>query len=176
MKYKYNNEWKEMNVKVSDTLPIGSVVDYDGEVVPSGWEEVNGLIESGTWTPVLACVGSEQAPTYTISIVRGKYRRIEDLVYIEFYIRGVITALNGTNNYAIVKGLPYNTSAQYQGQQALGKGIVYELLDNPINIVLNPYNDGIRIQNTDGSAAAAYKVTTAPYFEIGGSGWYIAES
>ena len=41
MKYKYNNEWKELNVKVSDTLPIGSIVEYDGDTVPIGYEEVN---------------------------------------------------------------------------------------------------------------------------------------
>ena len=54
MKYKYNNEWKEMNVKVSDTLPIGSVVEYDGETIPAGWEEISSYstdeVETGdTW-------------------------------------------------------------------------------------------------------------------------------
>ena len=132
------------------------------------------IVKSGTWTPILACVGNEQAPTYTATIVSGKYRIIGDLVYIEFYIRGKITALNGTNNYAIIKGLPYNTSDLHQGQQALAKGILYELLDTAINVVFDVYNDGIRIQNTDGSVAAQYKVTTGSYFEIGGSGFYIA--
>lgn len=41
MKYKYNNEWKELNVKVSDTLPIGAIVEYNGDTVPIGYEEVN---------------------------------------------------------------------------------------------------------------------------------------
>ena len=41
MKYKYNNEWKDLTVKAGDTLPIGTIVEYDGNTVPSGYEEVN---------------------------------------------------------------------------------------------------------------------------------------
>lgn len=40
MKYKYNNQWKDLTVKAGDTLPIGTIVDYDGTVIPSGYEEV----------------------------------------------------------------------------------------------------------------------------------------
>ena len=41
MKYKYNNQWKDLTVKAGDTLPIGTIVTYDGDTVPSGYEEVN---------------------------------------------------------------------------------------------------------------------------------------
>lgn len=34
-------EFKNTKVKVSDTLPVGTEVDYDGTDVPSGWEKVN---------------------------------------------------------------------------------------------------------------------------------------
>ena len=41
MKYKNENgEWKDIYVKASDTLPIGAEVDYDGDDIPAGWEEV----------------------------------------------------------------------------------------------------------------------------------------
>lgn len=33
-------EMKEISVKAADTLPIGTIVDYDGDEVPPGWEEV----------------------------------------------------------------------------------------------------------------------------------------
>ena len=36
-----NGEKKQMIVKVGDTLPIGTEVDYDGSVVPDGWEVVD---------------------------------------------------------------------------------------------------------------------------------------
>lgn len=44
MKYKYNNEWKDLTVKAGDTLPIGTIVDYDGDTVPTGYEEVENTI------------------------------------------------------------------------------------------------------------------------------------
>ena len=42
MKYRDpdTREFKDITVKTSDTLPIGTIVDYDGTEVPSGWENV----------------------------------------------------------------------------------------------------------------------------------------
>lgn len=43
MKYKdpVTGEMKTLSVKAADTLPIGTIVDYDGDEVPDGWEEVD---------------------------------------------------------------------------------------------------------------------------------------
>lgn len=43
MKYRdpQTGEFKDITVKVSDTLPIGTEVDYDGTTVPNGWEQVD---------------------------------------------------------------------------------------------------------------------------------------
>lgn len=43
MKYKdpITGEFKNIPLKASDTLPVGSIVDYDGDTVPDGWEEVS---------------------------------------------------------------------------------------------------------------------------------------
>ena len=42
MKYRdpETGEFKELYVKAADTLPVGTEVDYDGDEVPAGWEEV----------------------------------------------------------------------------------------------------------------------------------------
>ena len=52
MKYKdENGQWQDIILEPSgDTLPIGSIVDYDGEEVPYGYEKVEEthLIESGS--------------------------------------------------------------------------------------------------------------------------------
>lgn len=42
MKYKdpATGEWKEIYTKTADTLPVGSIVDFEGNEVPTGWEEV----------------------------------------------------------------------------------------------------------------------------------------
>lgn len=43
MKYRdpVTGEFKDITVKVSDTLPIGAEVDYEGTTVPSGWKQVD---------------------------------------------------------------------------------------------------------------------------------------
>lgn len=42
MKYRdpETGEFKELYTKAADTLPVGTVVDYDGDEVPAGWEKV----------------------------------------------------------------------------------------------------------------------------------------
>lgn len=46
LKYKdpTTGQFKEISVKVADSLPIGTEVDYDGETVPTGWEEVDNIL------------------------------------------------------------------------------------------------------------------------------------
>lgn len=40
MKYNDNGEVKNIIIKSGDTLPIGTEVEYDGETIPAGWQEV----------------------------------------------------------------------------------------------------------------------------------------
>ena len=43
MKYRdpQTGEFKDITVKASDTLPIGTIVDYDGDNIPNNWELVD---------------------------------------------------------------------------------------------------------------------------------------
>lgn len=43
LKYKdpITGDWKELANSVGDTLPIGAIVEYDGENVPANWEQVS---------------------------------------------------------------------------------------------------------------------------------------
>lgn len=42
MKYRdpYTGDFTDLYLKTSDTLPVGTEVDYEGETAPAGWEEV----------------------------------------------------------------------------------------------------------------------------------------
>ena len=53
IKYKDNGEYKDIVVKVGDTSPIGLVADYDGSVVPNGWEQVDDPNEYSTTEQVV---------------------------------------------------------------------------------------------------------------------------
>lgn len=127
--------------------------------------------ETGTWTPKLGTVG-EADPTYTTTIVRGNYTKIGKMVFVSFLIRGKITALNGTNNYGCVKGLPFTPKDYAMGEQSFGTGILYGITNNDTNMTMGINNGVIRIQNGYGAGASALKVTTTSYFEVGASGWY----
>lgn len=68
MKYKdpTTGNFKEINVKVADTLPVGSEVDYNGTTIPTGWEEVDSPndysteeTKIGTWID-----GKDRKPLY----------------------------------------------------------------------------------------------------------------
>ena len=50
MKYKDSQgNFQDIYVKVGDNIPVGGEMDFDGNTVPVGWEEVN---EEYTLTPV----------------------------------------------------------------------------------------------------------------------------
>lgn len=129
----------------------------------------NKIIE-GVWVPKISTLEGVD-PTVTYEWQYGKYKKIGSLVFISFRIRGKITALNGTNNYGIITGLPFASTTSI-GQNPLTLGSLYGLLYNPNNSALFVLDDYIRIQNNYGSEAAGLKITETSYFEINGSGWY----
>ena len=56
MNYNDNGTVKQITVKAGDTLPVGTEVDFNGNTIPAGWEEVdnpNNYSETetkiGTW-------------------------------------------------------------------------------------------------------------------------------
>jgi len=70
MKYKYNGEWLDINIKALDSMPVGTIVDYDGNVsdIPSGWEQ--------TMYPVLAYDGNSSTEI-TLNTSTTNYNFIE---------------------------------------------------------------------------------------------------
>ena len=37
MKYKYNGQWYDVSIKALDSMPIGSIILFAGETIPTGW-------------------------------------------------------------------------------------------------------------------------------------------
>ena len=146
---------------------------YMRVLTPSGWSSWNPLTTiSGTWTPTITTVEGVE-PTVEYTSRRGFYRKIGNMVYVDFYIRGKITALNGTYNYSMIKGLPYPSTKNVGfGQRCITLAVLYSLIQSPTDITLVLYDDYIRIQGGYGSYATTLQVTPTSYFEIGGSGWY----
>lgn len=132
-------------------------------------------IESGTWTPELTTVEGA-TPTITYTTRYGKYRKIGDLIFVEFYIRGKITALTGTNNFGAISGLPYTASYTTAGDSPCSLGVLYGVSDSQTDGKANFMGSLIRLYGNNGATSMALKITTTSYMEIGGSGWYIKTS
>lgn len=127
----------------------------------------------GTWTPTLTTL-ENVAPTMTYTIQQGTYKKLGKLVYLSFYIRGNITALNGSENYAKITGIPY-ASSKTMLESILSVGGLYQMLEDETNA--NAFINGniIRVQTQYGEVAGKLKVTPTDgtnYFEISASGWY----
>lgn len=127
----------------------------------------------GTWTPTLTTLEGK-APTMEYLIQRGTYKKIGKLVYLSFYIRGKITKLNGTNNYAVITGIPYSSSKVLM-ESGLNINGLYQMLQVDANASAMIDGNVIRVQFSYGEIAGKLKVTPtdgAGYFEISASGWY----
>ena len=83
----------------------------------------------GTWIPSINTV-EEKNPTISYTTQVGKYNKIGKLIFVDFYIRGKITKLNGSENYAVIEGLPFASRKKYFGQQALNVALVYSLIED----------------------------------------------
>lgn len=130
-------------------------------------------MEEGTWTPKLNTLEGK-APTMEYLIQRGAYKKIGKLVYLSFYIRGKITKLNGTDNYAVITGIPYSSS-KVMLESILNVGGLYQMLESDTNANALINGDIIRVQIQYGEVASKLKVTPTVgigYFEISASGWY----
>lgn len=141
-------------------------------------KEKDKLSGVGAWTPAITTYEGKP-PTVEYTERRGLYIKLGKLVYIEFKLRGKITALNGTNNYAMIKGLPFSTRDDLsEGREALSKGVIYNMLNSSSNVTLQIHNDSIKPKAGDGTSATKLIVTPAgnyDYFEIGGNGWYLTK-
>lgn len=127
----------------------------------------------GNWTPVLTTLEGK-APTMEYLIQRGTYKKIGKLVYLSFYIRGKITKLNGTNNYAVITGIPYSSSKSLM-ESGLNINGLYQMLEIDANAGVLIDGNIIRVQSNYGESAGILKVTPTEgtgYFEISASGWY----
>ncbi len=127
----------------------------------------------GTWTPTLTTL-EDKAPSMEYLIQRGTYKKIGKLVYLSFYIRGKITKLNGTDNYAVIKGIPYSSSKALM-ESGLNINGLYQMLEIDANAGALIDGNIIRVQSSYGETAGILKVTPTGgvgYFEISASGWY----
>lgn len=85
MKYNDNGEIKNIVVKAADSLPVGTIVEYDGDSIPAGYEEIDvgkirktyqGVVPTGK---VLNSESSSLNDTYSCDYINEKFNDIETI-------------------------------------------------------------------------------------------------
>lgn len=167
-------------LRLSDSYVLQKYYKYDGvgsferKCVRGTWEnwietpyEIN-----GTWIPELSTLEGAE-PTIDYTSRRGGYKKLGNMVFISFFIQGSITGLSGTDNYAIVRGLPFENKALSLGENTLSTGVAYNCVATTGEIQLLVYQNIIRIQSARGATAVRWQLTpSGAFFRLAGSGWY----
>lgn len=144
------------------------------EAIKSLNEKISELEKSGTWTPVLSCL-NEASPTVSLTSQEGSYLKIGKLVFVQFFVRGQITALNGTSNRALITGLPFTPKVLLNNYSSgLTISTLYNALENETNAVFALTEAGIKLQKDYGANTANWKMTNN--FILSGSGCYETEA
>ena len=106
-----NGQRKQQVVKVGDTLPVDSIIDYDGDSVPSGWEQVTDTYTNNGMTlnkigNVVYCniyTGSTATTNGVISTIPNDYKPTTSIFQAtkfyngSAYVDGYIEATNTGN-------------------------------------------------------------------------------
>lgn len=172
------NEISDISESISDTIEvedktkIAPSIRLTEELIQSQQSEI--AMETQTWQPVLSVL-NETAPTITYEFQNGVYTKIGNLAFIDFHIRGKVTALNGTNNYVLIPNLPLpNRNGDYGNTAStVNLSLIMGLLSNDVP---NPSgyidSNGIRIMSITSGAFGKLKVTEGTRFDFRGAGWY----
>lgn len=109
-----NGELKELVIKANDSIPAGSVIDYDGDVVPEGYEQVEDKTEikiteledkinNMKYLSILGSVGDNETKTFIVN--SGKV-----YLYINSHIFQRCIVLITIYNDIIAKDIIYKSS------------------------------------------------------------------
>lgn len=124
-------------------------------------------ISSGTWTPTLAS-RSGTNPTYTVYYRYARYYRINNLVYITFHLKVNIT--NAGTDYACIRGLPFATTNNMDGQGLALRECFGGLDHNPGSAFIPDSSSIIYLQTVGGEGSQQWRTGDT---WIGFSGCYI---
>lgn len=141
MRYKdKDGNWKELSVKASDTLPIGTIVEYDGTEVPSGYEVVEDskvLYETDDYKTYSYPINLNDNPlNYKKIVVYGIFKDniargiFESLCFPDVQPSGTLNIIAFGGAYGGIYSLRYNFSST---QLTKSNDIAFEGSNGSIN-------------------------------------------
>lgn len=136
IKYKdpTTGQFKDISVKVADSLPIGTEVDYDGETVPTGWEQVDNPNDYsttetriGTWIdgkPLYRKVLTFENKTITSN--NNSSECVHNVSNLDFgIVREAYYDFNGENVWCTASNVITTGTASYNVGYKVGSSSIY---------------------------------------------------
>ena len=169
MKYRdpQTGEFKDITVKASDTLPIGTIVDYDGDIVPDGWETVD---DTGTYKKIkkiatsigvlgkiLNTKSTSQENTYSCDYLNSKFVGSES-IKTKTYTNELVANSNVS---------PFNSWCQQDVSDIKGIIIQVDARNNwNVPLLASKVGSNINVVGNMSTNAGANVYITVTYIEI----------
>lgn len=142
------SNFTDLVVKVGDTLPIGTEVDYDGQTVPAGWQEVD---DPNVYSTAEKRIGTwiDGKPLYR-KVFKGNFSD-----QLPEYVKGDIN----TTNLNIDKPIKYNGYIDYLNPVPIFSSIG-RMIYLPSQNIMRVYNTEQAYYQTDYYLILEYTKTT----------------
>jgi hypothetical protein len=113
VKYNYNGVWKDINIKVADTLPVGTIIPFGGTVIPANYRECDGSTLSRTeYALLFAAIGTsfgegDGSTTFNLPDLRGDFP--------DQIVKYIIKVLDAPASGIRSETLPVGTEVDFDG-------------------------------------------------------------
>lgn len=99
------------------------------------------LVLNGTWTPLINTEDGTSPPVITYSIQQGNYTKINNLIFINGWMRGVVNSKGGSSKRMVIYGLPFDGSSTYNTVSPISIGSNIGFGNKPRALVV--YGSGV---------------------------------
>lgn len=127
---KYRNpktgKFEDVIVKVTDTLPVGSIVDYEGESIPEGWELVS---ENGSIKTIKKIENKLAVPGIPLNEKTTSNKDTYSCDYLNTYLTKLDKAINGLEGELLYINFNYENGVAENFEIPISKLSEYARID-----------------------------------------------
>lgn len=91
---------------------------------------------SGTWLPFIDTTDGLSSPSITYTIRQGSYIKINNLCFINGWMRGTVTNTGGSTKQIFIFGIPFNAIDTYNTVSPISIGSCFGFNNNPRSLVV----------------------------------------
>ena len=99
------------------------------------------LVTNGSWLPYIDSIDGQGSPAITYSIQQGSYVKINNLIFINGWMRGVVNIAGNATRTMQIFGVPHDGSSTYNTVSPISIGSNTGFVNKPRALVV--YGSGI---------------------------------